>query len=165
MHSIKKSGKGSLKKAGALLSSIFKDLGIEDKIRLNSMQMEWDSLFNEPLSLHTYPVDIKKGELTINVDSPAWLGQLKFFRSDIIKKLHTYDITSVKFKHGGVYQKRVKGSALRVQSKNDSKTQKLKPLTLSEIEWINKTVSTVSDSELQENIRKAILKAVTSDKR
>jgi hypothetical protein len=153
-----------MKKVGTLLSSIFKNLGIEDKIRLNSMQEEWNRLFNEPLSLHTYPVDIKDRELTINVDSPAWLGQLKFFKPDIIKKLHAYDIDSVKFKHGGVYQKRANGSALRVQNENNPETQNSKPLTLSEIEWINETVSTVSDSELQENIRKAILKAVTSNK-
>ncbi len=96
-----------MKSVGSLLSSIFKDLGIEDKIRLSSMQEEWHNLFNEPLSLHIYPVDIKNGELTINVDSPAWLGQLKFFKQDIIKKLHVYNIKEVRFKHGRVYKKRV----------------------------------------------------------
>jgi hypothetical protein len=151
-----------MKKVGTLLSSIFKDLGIEDNLILNSMQKEWHRLFNEPLSLHTYPVEIKNGELTINVDSPVWLAQLKFFRQDIIKKLHTYSINSVKFKHGRVYQKKVESSDLRIKNEKNSKTQNSKPLTHSEIAWLNQTVSTVSDSELQENIRKAILKAVMS---
>jgi hypothetical protein len=160
MHTLKESGKGSLKKVGTLLSSIFKDLGIEDKIRLNSMQEEWHRLFNEPLSLHTYPVDIKEGELTINVDSPAWLGQLKFFKQDIIKKLQAYNVSSVKFKHGRVYQKRVKGSELRVQSEKNSKTQNSKPLTLSELEWADQIVSSIEDPDLKEDIRKAIEKSL-----
>jgi predicted nucleic acid-binding Zn ribbon protein len=160
MHPLKESGKGSLKSVGSLLSSIFKDLGIEDKISLNSMQEEWHRLFNEPLSLHTYPVDIKEGELTINVDSPAWLGQLKFFKQDIIKKLQAYNISSVKFKHGRVYQKRVKSSELRVQSEKNSKTQNSKPLTLSELEWADQIVSSIEDPDLKEDIRKAIEKSL-----
>jgi predicted nucleic acid-binding Zn ribbon protein len=147
-----------MKKVGTLLSSIFKDLGIEDKIRLNSMQEEWHKLFNEPLSLHTHPVDIKDGELTINVDSPAWLGQLKFFKHDIIKRLQAYNVSSVKFKHGRVYQK--KGQGARGKWQEDSKHLP-KSFTDSEFAWINQTVSKVSDPELQENIRKAIEKAMS----
>jgi hypothetical protein len=149
-----------MKKVGTLLSSIFKDLGIEDNLILNSMQKEWHRLFNEPLSLHTYPVEIKNGELTINVDSPAWLAQLKFFRQDIIKKLHAYSINSVKFKHGRVYSRGFKDS--RGQVLKGTEPSNPRPLESSELAWLNQTVSTVSDSELQENIRKAILKAVMS---
>ncbi len=150
-----------MKTIGSLLHSIFNNLGIEDKIKLDSMQKEWRSLFNEPLSLHTYPVEIKNGELTINVDSPAWLAQLKFFRQDMIKKLHAYSISSVKFKHGRVYRT----SSVKHQASSARRTAlHARHLTHSEIEWINETVSTVSDSELQENIRKAILKTVTSQK-
>lgn len=147
-----------MKKVGTLLSSIFKDLGIEGKIRLNSMQEEWHRLFNEPLSLHTYPVDIKNGELTINVDSPAWLSQLKFFKHDIIKKLQAYNVSSIKFKHGRVYKK--KWQETRGRGQKDSK-QLPKSLTDSEFAWINQTVSKVSDPELKENIRKAIEKAMS----
>lgn len=150
-----------MKKVGSLLSSIFNNLGIEDKIKLNSMQRQWHSLFNEPLSLHTYPVKIKDGELTINVDSPAWLAQLKFFRQDIIRKLHTYSISSVAFKIGRVYSRGFNPpEAERGQVLKGTEPSNPRPLESPEIEWINETVSTVSDSELQENIRKAILKAV-----
>lgn len=146
-----------MKKVGSLLSSVFRNLGIEDKIKLSSMQEEWHRLFNEPLSLHTYPVEIKDGELLINVDSPAWLGQLKFFKQDIIKKLNAYNISSVKFKHGRVYQKRGPGG--KGQGARDSK-QPTNPLSDFDIEWINQTVSTISDYELKESIRKAIERAI-----
>lgn len=151
-----------MKKVGRLLSSIFKELGIEDRIRLNSMQEEWHRLFNEPLSLHTYPVDIKDRELTINVDSPVWFGQLKFFKSDIIKKLHAYDITSVKFKHGRVYSKGFKDS--RGQRIKGSDPSNPRPLEPSELAWIEQTTSEIDDIELKEGIRRAILRAVTNNK-
>jgi hypothetical protein len=160
VHPLKESGKGSLKKVGTLLSSIFKNLGIEDKIRLNSMQEEWHRLFNEPLSKHTYPVDIKDGELTINVDSPAWLGQLKFFKQDIIKKLQAYDVTSVKFKHGRVYSRGFKDS--RGQVLKGAEPSNPRPLNPSDIEWINQTVSDIDDADLKEGIKKAIEKSVST---
>lgn len=146
-----------MKPVGSLLSSLFRNLGIEDKIRLNSMQKEWHNLFNEPLSLHTYPVNIKNESLTINVDSPVWLGQLKFFRQDIIKKLHEYNIQEVSFRHGRVYQK--KGQGARDKRQEDSK-QNHKPITDSDIAWIDQTVSIISDYELKENIKKTIEKAI-----
>lgn len=142
-----------MKTLGSLLSSIFKTLGIEDKIKLSAMQEEWHNLFNEPLSLHTYPVEIKDGELLINVDSPAWLGQLKFFTQDIIKKLNAYNIASVRFKHGRVYYKK---RHLLKGNRQDGSNQYAKHISDSDIEWINEIVSTVSDSELKESIEKVI---------
>lgn len=142
-----------MKTLGSLLCSIFKTLGIEDKIKLSAMQEEWHNLFNEPLSLHTYPVEIKDGELLINVDSPAWLGQLKFFTQDIIKKLNAYNVDSVRFKHGRVYHK--KRQLLKGNWHGDS-NQYAKHISDSDMEWINEIVATVSDSELKENIEKVI---------
>lgn len=147
-----------MKTVGSLLFSIYKDLGIEDKIRLSSIQEEWDNLFNEPLSLHTYPVDIKNGELTINVDSPAWLGQLKFFKQDIIKKLSAYSIKEVRFKHGRRYHK--KGQRSRVNGRVDLE-RKSKPITDADLEWIDQTVSAIDDAELKESIRKVIEKSLS----
>jgi len=154
-----------MKTIGSLLRSVFSNLGIEDKLKLNSMQRQWRSIFEEPLCLHTYPVEIKNRELTINVDSPLWLAQLKFFRQDIIKKLHEYSISSVIFKHGRVYSVGIIDLSSQEAKRQKEPKQSSKCITDSELIWINQTVSAVSDSELQESIRKAILKAVTSNKK
>ncbi|MDA8339942.1 MAG: DUF721 domain-containing protein, partial [Nitrospiraceae bacterium] len=144
------------KKVGSLLYSIFRNLGIEDKIKLSSMQEEWHNLFTEPLSLHIYPVDMKDGELIINVDSPAWLGQLKFFKQDIIKKLHAYNINSVKFKHGRVYQKKTRNP----ESYSELRAKKSKPISDSDLEWIDQTISNIQDTDLKESIKKTIEKSL-----
>lgn len=148
-----------MKSVGSLLSSVLKNLGIEDKIALGSLQREWRNLFNAPLSIHTYPVDIKNGELAINVDSPAWLAQLKFFKHDMIKKLHAYGIKEIRFKHGTVYQK--SGQGANGKRQNDF-GQKFKPISRSDLEWIDETVSTIADTELKEDIKRAIERALRS---
>ncbi|MBI3592623.1 MAG: hypothetical protein HY099_03975 [Nitrospirae bacterium] len=53
---------------GSILFSILKDLGMEDRFRIGSMQGEWQTLFNEPLSLHTYPVELNRNRL----DKPSY---------------------------------------------------------------------------------------------
>ncbi|MBI5212313.1 MAG: DUF721 domain-containing protein [Nitrospirae bacterium] len=148
-----------MKSVGSLLSSVLKNLGIGDKIALGSLQREWRSLFNAPLSIHTYPVDIKDGELAINVDSPAWLAQLKFFKHDMIKKLHAYGIKKIRFKHGTVYQKSGRDSKNKMQNDFGKKS---KPITPSDLQWIDETVSAVADTELKEDIKRAIERALRS---
>ncbi|MCL0036771.1 DUF721 domain-containing protein [Thermodesulfovibrionales bacterium] len=70
---------------------------MEERVKLELMRKEWNNLFSGPLSVHTYPVELKDKELLINVDSPVWLGQLKFFKQDIIGKLHSYNIKEISF--------------------------------------------------------------------
>lgn len=144
-----------MKSAGSILSSLIKTLGIEDKMTIASLQREWSCLFNEPLSLHTYPVELKDGELLINVDSPLWLQQLKFFKGDMLGKLQAYRITSIRFKHGRVYRSRrpvPAGSPAPARSKTG--------ITDADREWIDQIVGEVKDPELSEQLRKLLEKAI-----
>ena len=143
----------------SLLGPIFKELGIEDRLAIESIRSEWKNIFNEPLSLHTYPVELTSGELLINVDSPVWLQQLKFFKQDIIKKLAGYNIKTIRFKHGKVYIKGDKGQT----------GQGLKPLSPihlgpSDIAWIEEITSDLEDTEVRESVRKAIKKQMQRPK-
>lgn len=137
-----------------ILSPIFKNLGMEDRIKLELMRNQWRNLFSEPLSLHTYPAEVKCEELLINVDSPVWLQQLKFFKADIIKKLRLYNIKHVRFRHGRVYHRETQGLTEQLPQS--------KPLTDSEITWINQTTSAISDAELKEEAKNAITKSLTT---
>jgi predicted nucleic acid-binding Zn ribbon protein len=143
-----------LKTAGSVLSSVFKNLGVEEKIKLESLKRQWNDIFGEPLSLHTFPADIKDGELLINVDSPVWLQQLKFFKQEILKKLRAYAVGEIKFRHGMVYQS-------RFRKDSEQQPQANRHLSDSEITWIDSTVSSIDDADLKENIKKAIKKSLT----
>lgn len=144
-----------MKSIGSLISSVFKDLGMEERVKLELMRKEWNNLFNGPLSVHTYPVELKDKELLINVDSPVWLGQLKFFKQDIIGKLHSYNIKEIRFKHGYVYSK----AWSSVSSNNP--TRYSNAISDSDIRWIDQITTEIEDNELGEAIRKAIRKGMT----
>jgi hypothetical protein len=140
-----------LRLVGNLLSDIFKDLGFEDRFKLSFLQKEWFNLFDEPLSLHMYPVQLNEKELLINVDNNVWLSQLKFFSKDIEKRLQPYGISSVKFKYGKVFRKGKEKGFKKIDSHNKNIS-----LSKKEIEWIKNLLSTFEDKELKENIKKAI---------
>jgi hypothetical protein len=144
-----------MKSAGSILSTLIKTLGIEDKMTIASLQREWFRLFNEPLSLHTYPVELKDGELLVNVDSPLWLQQLKFFKGDMLKKLHGYRIVSIRFKHGSAYRSRRQTPIERPDA-----ARKEKRITDTDREWINQIVGEIKDPELSEQLRKLLEKAI-----
>ncbi|HEX8949726.1 MAG TPA: DUF721 domain-containing protein [Dissulfurispiraceae bacterium] len=141
--------------ARSILSSLLKDLGLEERVRVEFIRKEWTALFQEPLSLHTCPVGMKNGELLIHVDSPVWLQQLKFFKQDIAKKLQRYGVTEVKLKLGRLYKplgNRSEGRSVAAPSGKEIRD--------SEMAWINRTISEIRDPELKENLRRAITKSV-----
>jgi hypothetical protein len=144
-----------VKQVASLLNSLFRNLGIEDRVRIGFLQKEWRSVFNEPLSLHTYPADIKDGELLVNVDSPAWLGQLKFFKADMIQKLQAYNVKEIRFRQGRVFH----GKGQEAEGKTDPR-QKDKEIPDSDLQWIDQTVSAITDADLKEDIKKTIEKAL-----
>ena len=95
-----------MEKTDSLLAPVLKRLGIEDGVRLDRIKTSWESLFDQPLSLHMSPSRFAEGELLINVDSPLWMQQLTFCRQEIIKKLALYGVREVRFRIGGIYRKK-----------------------------------------------------------
>jgi len=136
-----------MKNIGLVLQRLSIDLGLQEKIHLQQIAESWQELFGKPLSLHTCPSDLKNGELTINVDSPVWLQQLKFLQPMILKKLEKYPLKSVRLRLG------------KIKSKPELKKPVHKPLqptlSRSDLDWLNKLISDVSDTEIRESIRKA----------
>lgn len=137
----------------SILLPLYKDLGLEEKLILQEIESKWHVFFGSPLSLHTCPVDLQEGELLINVDSPAWLQQLKFMQPMIIQKLGEYPVKSIKLRLG-----RVKRNVLKKNSAMVLKTSR-KPssmLSAEDDQWLNHTLSVISDIEIKEGIKKAV---------
>lgn len=145
-----------MKKVGSLLSSTLKALGIEEGMRLRTIQKEWSSIFAEPLSLHTCPVEIKDGDLLVNVDSPVWLQQLKFLKQDILERLKPYGVKDIRLKHGRLYRYRQRASDEQ-HHQMVKKPCKTHPVDSA---WLEGIVSGIQDPELKEELRRTITKAV-----
>jgi len=152
--------KGCLvKRADSLIIPLVKELGVEDGVRLAEMKKNWDDLFNEPLVSHMSPFMLSGGEVILNVDSPVWLQELNFLKEDIIKKLHHYDVRSVRLRLGRVST----GMKSRFRSQSTTNREsKDKSLTAKELSYIEETVSQINDNTLKETARKAIQKALIS---
>jgi len=147
---------------GSILASIFKNIGMEDGLVLARLQREWATLFEEPLSLHIYPASLNNGVLVVNVDSPLWLQQLKFFKQALLKKLEAYKINAIEFRHGRTNPSRFNRSGNRSGINNfEQSSHPEKTLDDTEVAWITQTLATVNDPGLQDSIRNVLEKALS----
>ncbi len=149
-----------MENAASVLASLFKNIGMEDRLTLVRLQKEWCALFEVPLSSHTYPASLNSGILVVNVDSPPWMQQLKYFKQAMLKKLGTYKIKAIDFRHGKI--RHFTGDHAAADS--SEKPGKRKELTDADADWIEQTVATIDDPELQDTIRKALQKALLNPK-
>ena len=145
---------------GSILSSFFKNLGMEDRLALACLQRDWAGLFDEPLSLHIYPASLNKGALVVNVDSPLWLQQLKFFKQTLLKKLEAYRINSIDFRQGNP---RTFGRRNAGENTGDIAMSE-RELSGTDEEWIEQTVAGINDAELHDRIKIVLEKALRKTK-
>jgi predicted nucleic acid-binding Zn ribbon protein len=143
-----------VEKAASLLSPLLKKLGVDEAVRLQQIRNDWQTLFEQPLSLHMSPSVLSEGDLLLSVDSPAWMQQLGFCKKDILKKLSGYGVRDLRFRIG------------RVSTKNRQKNHSRKAAELSSEEtvFIADIVSGVDDEALRETIKKTIEKSLLSAK-
>lgn len=147
-----------MKRADSLLAGVFRELGIEDGVKLGEIRRRWNSLFRKPLPSHMAPALLSRGELLIVVDSPVWLQELRFRQDDILRKLRPFRVEAVRFKLGKV--------SLNVSSDAQRRALQKKPGILDggELSLVEDMVSSVDDAELRETIRSAIGKAILAGK-
>jgi hypothetical protein len=145
-----------VKRADVLLKPLVRDLGIDDGIRLAQVKSRWHILFQKPLSCHMSPSLLSGNELLLTVDSPVWLQELKFYQEDIIKKLASYQVRTIRFRLGRVNP--------LANQEEDSKDRKGKFLTEHDCSFIEETVSDIRDKELKETLQKTIAKAIAAGK-
>lgn len=143
-----------MKRADSLLLPVIKELGINDGVRLAEIKRNWYNLFSKPLSYHIAPSMLSNGEILLNVDSPVWLQELNFCKEDIIKKMSSYGVRTVRFRLGRV--------SIKANLEIKSQKLKVKLLTPEELSYIKDTVSQISVEALRETVRRTIEKALIS---
>lgn len=143
-----------MKRADSLLAPLLKDSGIGSGVAFAGIKKNWFSLFQKPLSHHIAPCLLNAGELLINVDSPAWLQELKFFKEDIRKKLQPYGIQSVRFRLGRV--------SMNAMPEDKSRAREARQLDEEERSFIENAVTGIDDDSMKHTLKKTIEKAITS---
>jgi hypothetical protein len=138
-----------VKRLDELLSHLLPSLGIDEAVRLEGIRGEWTRLFGEPLSLHMWPIRLRGGELLTHVDSPLWLQQVSFFKTEILKKLLPFKVTEVRFRLGRI------GHFKKMRTLPDQEPEE-HSLDRDSLLYIEETTKDITDQELRESIRKAM---------
>ena len=143
-----------MKKTGAVLGPLLRNLGLESGVRLARIKNDWYKIFDEQITSHLFPVSFSDRELLLHVTSPIWMQQCSYYKSEIIKKLSAYDVQDIRFRLGRIPQKKQAISPPR-------KTSELTPENRF---FISELLSDVSDESLKESIKKALEKSLTARK-
>ena len=143
-----------MKKTGAVLGPLLRNLGLENGVRLALIKNDWYEIFDEQITSQLFPVSFSDRELLLHVASPIWMQQCSFHKSEIIKKLSAYDVQNIRFRLGRIPQKKQRSSPPR-------RTLELSPENRS---FITELLSDVSDENLKEAIKKALEKSLTAKK-
>jgi predicted nucleic acid-binding Zn ribbon protein len=87
-----------------IVDNVIGKLSQKQSYNHDRLQQIWSNLLNEKELQHTRIFSVEEGTLRVNVDSPAWLYQMKMKRNELIRRLkqEDYDIRSIVFKIGKV---------------------------------------------------------------
>ncbi len=143
-----------MKKTGAVLGPLLKNLGLESGVRLARIKHDWYGIFDEQITSNLFPVSFSDRELLLHVTSPIWMQQFSFHKREIIKKLSAYGVQDIRFRLGRIPQRTQKISPGR----------KAPELTPENVFFITELLSDISDENLKETIKKAVEKSLTSKK-
>ena len=143
-----------MKKTGAVLGPLLRNLGLESGVRLALIRNDWYKIFDEQIASQLFPVSFSDGELLLNVTSPIWMQQCSYHKGEIIKKLSAYDVQNIRFRLGRIPQKK----------QGISTPRKTSELTSENRFFITELLSDVSDESLKEAIKKALEKSLTAGK-
>jgi predicted nucleic acid-binding Zn ribbon protein len=73
---------------GDSLPDVTKRLGLAKPKVLTAVFARWDEVVGSPLCDHVQPVGLRDGALTVEVDDPAWVTQLRFLHDDLVARVN-----------------------------------------------------------------------------
>lgn len=70
----------------------------------NSLTRAWETAADSKAKKHTRIAGFRKGRLLVNVDSPVWIFQLSFKKTELLRKLQKEfpDLSAISFRIGNI---------------------------------------------------------------
>ncbi|MGE5238179.1 MAG: DUF721 domain-containing protein [Chloroflexota bacterium] len=145
-----------MEKLESILLSSFENLALRERISFDCLRRSWHTVCGEPLSLHTFPVDLRGGSLTVNVDSSPWLQQVRFLKKDLEEKLRDFQVKEIRFRLGRVAWKRQNEPGRKEVARGLSDEE----LSDADREWLQATLLSVRDEDLRDLLRRTIARTI-----
>lgn len=80
-----KSNERSLKEA---LETLIQDYGLRGKLDEQAVRAGWSEVAGEMIARHTTRIDLRRGKLTVKVDSAPLRQELQFMRATLVELLN-----------------------------------------------------------------------------
>lgn len=91
----------SFARIGDVLPAVLRDLGLQKKFSERQVVERWASVVGPELAQRARALRYEAGTLVVRVDHGAWMQELHFIESDLIKKLRaacpTVELTRIRF--------------------------------------------------------------------
>ncbi len=137
---------------GDILRRSFGRLGIDSKLREYRVFRMWNAVVGESIAGRTNPSRLIGKTLHVTVSSPPWMHELQHLKEtikrDLNKRLVEDAVSDIVFSVGKV-DKKLERTAVPVEHR---------PLSASDMRFIEKTVSAVKDEGLQTLILRTLEK-------
>lgn len=87
-----------------IVQSVFGKLDKRQPTEENKLEGIWRNVLNEKEKKHTALIGIREGVLSVAVDTPAWLYQMKIKKGRILRKIQEEisEVKNIYFKIGNV---------------------------------------------------------------
>jgi hypothetical protein len=73
---------------GSVLGNLFKDLGLERRIKEQEVIINWEKIVGNNIADNTKPFKIEGAKLFLKVKSSAWRNELFYLKKELITKLN-----------------------------------------------------------------------------
>ena len=77
------------KRIRRILNATLRKLGLEKRIKEYAILSFWNDAVGENIALHTRPIKVYDGRLTVLVESSSWTQELTFLKSGIMERLNS----------------------------------------------------------------------------
>ncbi|HUH66648.1 MAG TPA: DUF721 domain-containing protein [Syntrophales bacterium] len=154
----KRERQANLQKLGSVLPGILKKHNIGFDAEHERLLEVWRKAVGQRISAQTRPDKLRRNTLFVKASSPAWMQQLHILKEEIIEKLNTLFgkelVKDVHFSIGDI------SPAALTDSYKISLSPESYPLKEKDKKMIEKSISSVTDPELKEILRRVMTKNI-----
>jgi hypothetical protein len=144
--------------AGQILAPWLQQSGVQHHLRERRLQTEWAAIAGHLVATHSRPLRLRRQQLTIAAESPAWLHQLRYLEPMLLAQIQRAFgpdlVTELRWVVGPVVD--VTSDPPRVSS-----TRPAAPLTPETDKLIRDAVAPLTDPAIAEAARRLLRKALS----
>lgn len=74
----------------SILKNTFKNLNVDENIKVYSIWKSWEKIVGADLAKQTKPAFIRRDCLTIFVQNHVWMNELQYMKEELLRKINEF---------------------------------------------------------------------------